>query len=800
MHTLWQDLRYGARMLLKKPGFTLIAALTLALGIGANTAIFSVVNAVLIQPLPFAEPDRLVWMWGAIRNGSNRTAVAPLDFLDYREQNKSFEQFAAMKSVPVYGNLTGSGDPERLEAALVTGNYFQALGVKPALGRAFLLENEQPGRDRVVVLSHGLWQRRFGADRTIVNRTITLDGRNYEVLGVMPPGLKFPRTAEMWAPMNFDSSPEMKQRRARFLRLIGRLKPGVTLAQAQAEMDALSHRLEEQYHTTKTGWSLRLVPLHERIAGNIKPTLFVLFGAVGFVLLIACVNVANLLLVRAAARVPEMAVRTALGASRRRIVRQMLTESLLLSLFGGALGVLLGAWGVDLLVALSANNIPPTANVKIDAMVLGFTLLVALFTGVLFGLVPALQSSSPNLNEMLKEGGRSATEGARRNRMRSMLVVLESAVAVMLLVGAGLLIRSFIRLQNVSPGFDERNVLTMQISLSRGRYGAPEKARSFFDQLQQRLHSLPGVESVGMIRELPLNGQSNDRPFTVEGRPPGSPNQRYDAEWRLINQDYFRAMRIPLLRGRNFTDQEVRQSDGLVIISESLSRAVFPNEDPLGKRLQLGQKPYEIVGIVGDIRQHALEIDPDATMYLPTLDIEQTNLVLRTAGDPASIIGAVRKEVMAIDRDQPIASVRLMEQLMYESVAQPRFRTFLIGLFAALALLLAAVGIYGVMSQMVAQRTHEIGIRMALGAQARDVLGLALRHGMSLAIIGIAIGMAGALALTRLMGSLLFEVSATDPMTFAGVAMLQAVVALLACYIPARRATKVDPVVALRCE
>ncbi len=800
MQILWQDLRYGARMLLKKPGFTPIAVLTLALGIGANTAIFSVVNAVLIQPLPFAEPDRLVWMWGNVRDGSNRAAVAPPDYLDYREQNNSFEQLAAMMSVPIYGNLTGSGDPERLEAALVTGNYFQALGVKPALGRTFLLENEQPGLDRVAVLSHGLWQRRFGADPTIVNRTITLDGRNYEVLGVMPPDLKFPRTAEMWAPINFGISPEMKQRRAHFLRLIGRLKPGVTLAPAQAEMDAIARRLEEQYPTTNTGWSLRLVPLHERIAGNIKPTLFVLFGAVGFVLLIACVNVANLLLVRAAARASEIAVRTALGASRWRIARQMLTESLLLSLFGGALGVLLATWGVDLLVALSANNIPPTANVRIDATVLGFTLLVALFTGVLFGLVPALQSSSPNLNESLKEGGRSATEGVRRNRTRHLLVVFESAVAVMLLVGAGLLIRSFIRLQNVSPGFDARNVLTMQISLSRDGYGAREKARSFFDQLQQRLHSLPGVESVGMIRELPLDGQLNDRPFTVEGRPPGSPNQRYDAEWRLINQDYFRAMRIPLLRGRNFTEQEVRQSAGVVIISGSLSRAVFPDEDPLGKRLQLDQKPYEIVGIVGDIRQHALEIDPDATMYLPTLAIEQTNLVLRTAGDPTSIIGAVRKEVMAIDRDQPIASVRPMERLMYESVAQPRFRTFLIGLFAALALLLAAVGIYGVISQMVAQRTHEIGIRLALGAQTRDVLSSVLRHGMSLAIIGIAIGVAGALALTRLMGSLLFEVSATDPMTFAGVAVLHALVALLACYIPARRAAKVDPVVALRYE
>jgi putative ABC transport system permease protein len=791
-------------MMMRNPGFTVVAVLALALGIGANTAIFSVVNAVLVQPLPFAEPDRLVWVWGNIRNGGNRASVAPLDFLDYREQNESFEELAAMMSVPIYLNLTGGGEPERLEAAYVSGNFFQALGVKSALGRTFLPENEKPGRDRVITLSHGLWQRRFGADRSIVNKTITLEGRNCEVVGVMEPGFKFPQTAEAWVPMNFDISPEMKQRWAHFLRPIGKLKSGVTLAQAQAEMDAIARRLEEQYPDTNTGWSLRLVPLREQLVGNIRPTLLVLLGAVAFVLLIACANVANLLLVRAASRQKELAIRAALGAGRWRIVRQMLAESLLLSLVGSGLGILLATWGVDLIVSLSGRNIPPTANVRIDATVLGFTLLVALLTGVLFGLVPALHSANPNLGESLKEGGRSATEGVRRNRTRSVLVVFESAVAVVLLVGAGLLIRSFIRLQNVSPGFDGQNVLTMQIALSRGRYTNAEQRRNFFDQLHERLRSLPGVESVGMITELPLSNQPNDMAFTVEGRPPVSPNDQYGADWRRINQDYFRTMRIPLLRGRTFTEQEARQSANLVIISESLARGVFPNEDPLGKRIlfdpAFDKEPYEIVGIVSDIRHRALETNPAPTMYLPTLQIGRTNLVLRTAGDPTSIIGAVRKEVAAIDRDQPIASVRPMEQLMYESVAQPRFRTFLLGLFAALALVLAAVGIYGVMSYTVAQRTQEIGIRLALGAQARDVLRLVVRHGLSLAVIGIAIGVAGALALTRLMSNLLFEVNATDPMTFVSVSILLALVALVACYVPARRATRVDPLVALRYE
>ncbi|MFY9574014.1 MAG: ABC transporter permease [Blastocatellia bacterium] len=803
MDTLLQDLRYGWRMLVRKPAFSAIAILTLALGIGANTAIFGVVNAVLLQPLPFAEPDRLVWVWGNIRDGGNRASVSPLDYLDYRAQNSTFEQFAATFSVPASFNLTGSGEPERLEGAVVSGNFFQALGVNPEMGRTFLPDNEKTGSHQVVVLSHGLWLRRFGGDASIIGQSITLDGNRFEVFGVMPSGFNFPQSAGLWTPMNFEMAEGMKQRKAHFFRPIGRLKPGVTLAQAQADMDIIAQRLESQYPNSNTGWNLRMVPLRDQLIGNIQPTLQILFGAVGFVLLIACANVANLLLVRAAGRQKEIAIRMALGAARRRIIRQMLTESMLLAVAGGALGVFFATWGVELIVGFSGNNIPPTATIGIDRVVLAFTVVVSILTGLLFGLAPALHATHPQLTETLKEGGKGGGGSARRNGTRNLLVMFETASAVVLLVGAGLLVRSFIRLQQVSPGFDAANVLTMRINLPRDKYNTPGKAQSFWVQLEEQIAALPGVEAVGMITELPLSGQPNDTPFSVEGRPRTQPNQSFGADFRRVNQEYLRALRIPVIRGRGFTAHEVRQNVPVVLISESLAQGVFPDEDPLGKGLFLGLNEsvrFEIIGIVGDIRHRALESRPAPTMYLPMLNTGGTNLTIRVAGDPLNLAPTVRREVLAIDRDQPVAAIKPMEQILREAVAAPRYRTLLLGLFAAVALLLAAVGIYGVVSYSVAQRTHEIGIRMALGAQKSVVLRLVLGNGVKLILSGVAIGLVASFALTRLMSSLLFGVSATDPLTLITVSLVLTAVALLACYLPARRATKVDPMIALRHE
>lgn len=799
MDTLFRDLRYGFRSLLKRPGFTAIALVALALGIGANTAIFSLVNAVVLQPLPYSDPDRLVWVWGKF-SGGNRASVAPADFLDFRAQNKTFEQLAASFSLAMPVNLTGSGEPERLSASIVTGNFFDTFGVAPALGRGFSLENERPGNDQVAILSHALWQKRFDGNPGIINQRITLDGKSFEVIGVMPKDVAFPQRAELWVPINFDASPEMKLRVAHFIRPLGRLKPGVTLAQAQADTDTIAAQLEKQFPDTNTGWSLRLESLHERLVGSSRSTLYVLFGAVGFVLLIACTNVANLLLVRATARQKEVALRTALGASRWRIVRLLITESLLLAVVGGGLGALLAAWGIDLLVTLSTGSIPVTANVKIDATVLAFTLLVSLVTGLLFGLAPALRARKLNLTDALKEGGRTSGEG--RNRTRSLLVVFESAVAVVLLVGAGLLVRSLIELVNTNPGFDANNVLTMRVDLARTKYNTAEKAAGFFKDLETRIGGLPGVETVGSITELPLSGQANDGPFTVEGRPVATPNQKFGADFRRVNHNYFQSFRIPLLRGRNFTEQEVRHSEKVVVVSQQLVDTVFPNEEPLGKRLLtvMGDKPYEIIGVVGDIRHRSLEFQPYAAMYLPTGAPGGTNVVIRTHGDPLSLVPAMREQVKAIDPDQPIAAIKTMDEWIDQSTSTPRYRTTLLAMFAALAMILAATGIYGVMSYSVAQRTHEIGVRMALGAQRLDVLRLMVQQGMLLVLVGVVIGLFGAYGLTRVMSSLLFGVTAKDPLTFVAVAALLSVVALLACYIPARRATKVDPLTALRYE
>ena len=801
MDSLIKDIRYGLRSLLKRPGFTAIALVALALGIGANTAIFSLVNAVVLRPLPFPESERLVWMWGNIRNGGNRASVSPLDFLDYRKENKTFEHFAASGSLPNAVNITGNGDPERLPASLVTGDYFDAFGITPALGRGFTLDNEKTGQDGVVVLSYALWQRRFAGDPGIIDKKIILDGKPAQVIGVMGRDVALPQPAELWVPMTFDA-PDMQQRKAHFLRPIGRMKPGVSMTQAQADLDVIAAHLEEQFPDTNTGWNLRLVSLREQLVGSSRTYVWILFGAVGLVLLIACANVANLLLVRAASRQKEIALRTALGASRPRIIRQMITESVLLAIMGGALGALLAKWGVDLLVSFSQNVLPPSVPVRVDATVLLFTFLISLATGLLFGLAPAFRTLQVNLIDSLKEGVRGAGESTLRNRTRSLLVIFESAIAVMLLIGAGLLVRSLIALQNVNPGFDPNNVLTIRLDLSRNKYDTPEKTANFLTELQTRTANLPGVQTVGFITELPMSGQLNDLPFTVEGRPAVPVNQGFGADFRRINQNYFSALRIPLLRGRNFTEQEVRQGDNVVIVSQQLVDTVFPNEEPLGKRLISGMSDvrFEIIGVVGDIRHYTLGGTPVATMYFPTLQPRSTNVVIRTTTDPMSIVGGVRNVVHDMDPDQPIARVQPMTAWVDASVSTQRYRTTLLALFAALAMVLAATGIYGVMSYTVAQRTHEIGVRMALGARRHDVLKLVVRQGMMLALVGVVLGLVGASLLTRVMSTLLFQVTARDPITFAVVAALLIAVAFFACFVPALRATKVDPLVALRYE
>jgi putative ABC transport system permease protein len=799
--SLIKDIRYGFRSLAKRPAFTAIALIALALGIGANTAIFSLVNAVVLRPLPFPESERLVWVWGNIRSGGNRASISPLDFLDYRAQNKTFENFAASFSISMPVNITGGGEPERLNASAVTGDYFKAFGISPTLGRGFTLENEKTGQDHVAVLSHELWMRRFGGDPGIVNKTIVLDGKATQVLGVMGRDVSLPQAAELWVPINFDD-PDMKLRRAHFLRPIGRLKPGVSLTQAQADLDLVAAQLEKQYPDSNTGWNTRLVSLREQLLGGSRTYVFILFGAVGLVLLIACANVANLLLVRAAARQKEIALRTALGASRPRIMRQMITESVLLAIIGGALGALLARFGVDLLVSLSQDTLPRTVTVQVDATVLLFTFLISLATGLLFGLAPAFRTLQVNLIESLKEGGRGSGETGLRNRTRSLLVVFESAIAVMLLIGAGLLVRSLIALQNVDPGFEANNVLTMRLALTGTKYDTPEKVTNFFTELQTRAGNLPGVETVGLITELPLSGQPNDVPFSVEGRPARTIDQEFGADFRRINRNYFSALHIPLMRGRNFTEQEARQGDEVVIVSQQLVAQVFPNEEPLGQRLVMGigGARYQIVGVVGDIRHNSLAGTPVPTMYFPNIQSNFTNVVIRTKSDPMSVAAGVRKEIQAIDPDQPVAAVKPMTAWVDESVASQRYRTTLLALFAALAMVLAATGIYGVMSYTVAQRTHEIGVRMALGARQSDVLTLVVRQGMILALVGVALGLIGALALTRVMATLLFQVKARDPITFVIVAALLIAVAFVACFVPALRATKVDPLVALRYE
>lgn len=813
MDTILKDSRYAVRGLIKRPGFAAIALITLALGIGANSAIFSVVNSIVLRPLPYQDSSRLMVLWGNLgTSGLSETELSAPEFVDVQQQCQSFDNVAAYT---IEGfNLSGLDQPERLRGASVSASLFATLKVQPSLGRTFLEEEDQFEHDRVVVLSHALWQRRFGGDTSILNRTITLDGQTVTIVGVMPAGFQFPeKDTELWRPLAF--SPDLlteNNRGSHFLNVVARLRPNIQAAQAQAELNTVTARLSVDHKTTyPRGFSLAVKSLQEdRVGANLRKALFILLGAVGLVLAVACANVAHLLLANAAARHREIAVRSALGASRRRIVRQFLTESVLLSAIGAVAGLLLAIWGVRLLVGLIPKDTPRVEEIALDYRVVIFTLGISMLTGVLFGLFPALQASKADLNETLKEGGRGGVEGPRRLRLRNALVISEFALALVLLIGAGLLVKSFQRLQVVNPGFEPAKLMTMRVALPESKYDTLAKSQAFFEQLFQRVEVHPEVESIGAINLLPFGGGGGDRSFSIEGQqiPEGQP--RPDEQVRFVSAGYFKAMGIPLLKGRDLTNHDVASSTPVIIINQATANKFWPGGDALGKRIFFSRrepKMYEIVGIVGNVKHRGLDLEDRPEIYIPAFQplfagahIPPMYLVIRTKGEPDSVTALLRNEVAAIDPDQPLSSVLTMQQRISESVAPRRFNMFLLSLFAGLAVLLASVGIYGIMAFSVTQRTHEIGVRVALGARGSDVFRMVLRKGFSLAGIGVVLGLAIAFGTTRLLSSLLFGVSATDPWIFVIDALLLIAVALVACYVPARRATRIDPLEALRYE
>ena len=820
--TLWQDIRYGARMLLKSPGVTAIVILALALGIGANTAIFSVVNTVLLRPLPYQESERLVFL-NEKSPVLDEMSISYPNFLDWRSHNQSFEKIGVYNRASY--NLTGTGEAERIVTGQVSADLFSVLRVNALHGRVFTNEEDQPGGTPVVVLSYPLWQRRFGGQMSVLNQPITLNGKSYTVIGIMPESYLYPSRVEMWVPVGQLSDQPSWKSRGNHPGLYGvaRLKPGVTFEQAEADMNNLAANLEKQYPDSNTANRVRMRPLLEIFVSDVRRGLWVIFGAVGFVLLIACANIANLLLARATARKKEMAIRTAVGASRWRIARQLLTESILLSLIGGTIGLLLARWGVDLILYMSPDAIPRSREIGLDWMVLGFTIGVSFLTGILFGLIPAIQAGEVDVHETLKETGRG-TSG--RQWLRNSLVVVEVATTLVLLIGAGLMIRSFYLLQKVNPGFAHEKLTSFSVSLPQKKYENDEQRTSFYNRLMENIRALPGVESTAAASGLPLGNNGWQTSFIIDGQPTPPREQTPLMEACLVTPDYFKAMNIPVLRGRVFNDRDDRShlagrdlskmseperaSAGLnsIVIDEEFARRHWPNEDPIGKYIRLGgpdpsNPKLQVLGVVGRVKMESLNQNSDRVQgYFAFNQIPQGGMtvLIKGASDPNALISSVRGALREIDPDQPIYSIRTMDEIRAESVAGERLNLTLLSLFAGIALVLAIVGIYGVMSYSVTQRTHEIGIRMAIGARPRDVFKMILGQGMKLAIIGVVIGLAGAFALTRLMETMLFGVEPTDKLTFAGISALLITVALLACYLPGRRATKVEPTISLRYE
>ena len=814
MTKLLQDLRYGLRVLRKSPGFAAVAMLVLALGIGANTAIFSVVNAVLLRPLPFEDPARIVHVWHVPPPksfpGITRFSVSTANYIDWRRQNDVFEDMAIYTGSSM--NLTGGDKAESLMAATVAPNFFSVLGVKPLLGRTFLAGEDEPGQNHKVVLTHAFWQSRFGGDRNIVGKQITLDDEPYTVVGVMGPKFMYPMWEEkLWTPLTL-SAKERVVRGEHHSIVIARLKRGVDIKQAQTEMSTISDRLARQYPEDDKDWGAVVVPLREDIVGDVRPALLVLLGAVAFVLLIACANVANLLLARALARSKEIAIRTALGASRVRLIQQLMFETILLALGGGVAGLLVAKFGVDLIVHFLAQQLPRATEISLDASVLGFTLAISLLTGIVAGIVPSWKLSKANVNETLKQGlGRAGDSGG--NRTRSVLVVCEVALSLVLLAGAGLMIRSLWNLRSTNPGFDARNVLTFSLPIPRTRYKSPTEEINFWNQALARIRALPGVETAAAVDDLPFNGGSH-QPIAIEGRPAVAMSEQPEVDVRVISTGYLRAMHIPLVRGRDFNEGDTADKPGAILISEAMAKRFWPNEDALGKRLTMTfapEKIREVVGIVGDVKLDGLDqAELNSAIYEPLAQISAPpsgewrsfglDVVVRTTTPPATLVSAVTNSVHEIDPQQAVAHVMTMDQFMAESISPQRFNMLLLATFAGLALVLAAIGIYSVLSYAVRRRVREIGIRMALGAQIRDVLRLVVFEGMKPAVAGMVIGLSGALLLGRVLAKLVFGVKTTDPATFAAVSILLMAVALLATAVPAYRATRVDPMRTLRDE
>jgi putative ABC transport system permease protein len=800
---LWQDLRFGARMLIKQPGFTLIAVLTLSFGIGANTAIFSIVNAVLLRPFPYEAPERLVSVQERFSAPRGMTVSYP-NFVDWRAQNTAFDFIAAVRQNENF-NFTGAGEPERLQGRLVSAEFFSTLGIQPILGRDFLAEDDRPGATPVVILSYGFWQRAFGNDPEIIGKQLTLNLQSFTVVGIAPQGFRYGVEAEVTVPIGLSTERFRLRGADPGINVVARLKPNLSEQQAEAELNLIAERLEAQYPESNKGRRVLLTPLHENFVGDVRQPLLILLGAVGLVLLIACANVANLLLVRSSARQKEMAVRVALGASRATLIRQLLTESLLLAALGAALGILLALWGTSLIASQLPEGIPRLQEANVDAPVLVFTLAVSLVTGLLFGLAPALQASRPNLTDGLKEGERGSS--GHRQRLRSLLIVGQVALTLMLLVGAGLLVQSFRRVLQVDPGFNPQNLLTMQVSVNNPD---GQQVANFFEQLQQNIRNLPGVKSVAVSNGLPF-GTANFPAFIIEGRPEAE-NKPSGIRY-TVSPDYFETLGIGLIKGRLFTAADTRDSQPVIVIDEVLAQRYFPDEEPIGKRLKHGPTApsLEIVGVVRHVEPNSLDGQAPAPaqfytnfnqillQVLPT-GVRRINLLTRTEVEPSSLASAVRGAIAAVNKDQAVFNVRTMEEIVAQSVAPRRFSMLLLAVFAVIALGLASIGIYGMMSYAVAQRRREIGVRMALGAQSSNVLRLVIGQGMKLVLCGVVLGLIASVALTRTIESLLFGVSATDPLTFAAIALLLALVALAACWLPARRAMKVNPIEALRCE